>query len=64
MGSAGVRDERLLAAIARLPRAAFVPGELAARAHLDEPVAISHRQVTTQPSLVAKMVEALSLNGD
>jgi len=62
--AAGVRDPRVLAAIARLPRVAFVPGDLAASAHLDQPLAISHRQVTTQPSLVAKMVEALSLAGE
>jgi len=62
--AAGVRDERLLAAIAELPRALFVPGKLAASAYLDEPVSITHRQVTTQPSLVAKMVEALALRGD
>jgi protein-L-isoaspartate(D-aspartate) O-methyltransferase len=61
--AAGVRDRRLLAAIATLPRASFVPTELAADAYLDEPVAISHKQVTTQPSLVAKMVEALALQG-
>ena len=54
----------MLAAVAPLPRAVFVPGDLAASAYLDEPVAISHRQVTTQPSLVAKMVEALGLNGE
>jgi protein-L-isoaspartate(D-aspartate) O-methyltransferase len=41
-----------------------VPGRVADSAYLDEPVPISHRQVTTQPSLVAKMVEALNLNGD
>ena len=60
----GVRDERLLAAIAQLPRAVFVPVELSASAYLDQPVRISHRQVTTQPSLVAKMIEALALRGD
>ena len=54
----------MLAAVAPLPRAVFVPGDLAASAYLDEPVAISHRQVTTQPSLVAKMVEALGLDGE
>jgi protein-L-isoaspartate(D-aspartate) O-methyltransferase len=59
-----VRDERLLAAMAALPRASFVPPERAAEAHLDVPVKISHRQVTTQPSLVAEMVEALRLHGD
>lgn len=40
-----------------------MPTELAAGAYLDEPVRISHKQVTTQPSLVAKMVEALALHG-
>jgi protein-L-isoaspartate(D-aspartate) O-methyltransferase len=61
--SAGVADKRLLAAIAQVPRILFVPPALAARAYLDEPVRITHRQVTTQPSLVAKMVEALTLRG-
>jgi protein-L-isoaspartate(D-aspartate) O-methyltransferase len=59
----GVRDERVLAAIAELPRAAFVPPGLAAEAYIDEPLRIPHRQVTTQPSLVARMVEALELRG-
>jgi protein-L-isoaspartate(D-aspartate) O-methyltransferase len=59
---ADVRDERLLAAIAALPRTGFVPAEHAARAHTDTPVPIPHDQVTTQPSLVATMVDALSLS--
>ena len=42
----------------------FVPAELAASAYLDEPIRTSHEQVTTQPSLVAKMLEALELQGD
>jgi protein-L-isoaspartate(D-aspartate) O-methyltransferase len=58
---AGVHDERLLAAIADLPRTGFVPAELVARAHIDIPVPIPHDQVTTQPSLVAQMVDALAL---
>jgi protein-L-isoaspartate(D-aspartate) O-methyltransferase len=61
--AAGVRDERVLTAMAALPRAAFVPPRLARDAYVDEPLRISHRQVTTQPSLVAKMVEALHLEG-
>ncbi len=61
--AAGVRDQRLLAAIEQLTRAAFVPDEFAGSAYLDEPVRITHQQVTTQPSLVAKMVEALALRG-
>jgi protein-L-isoaspartate(D-aspartate) O-methyltransferase len=60
----GVKDERLLSAIAEIPRASFVPPEKARDAYLDEPVPIPHAQVTTQPSLVAQMVEALALRGD
>jgi protein-L-isoaspartate(D-aspartate) O-methyltransferase len=61
---AGVRDERLLAAIAAVPRAEFVPAEFADRAYVDAPIPIPHDQVTTQPSLVARMVEALALQGN
>jgi protein-L-isoaspartate(D-aspartate) O-methyltransferase len=58
----GVRDPRLLEAIAAVPRAEFVPAGLGARAYDDEPLPIPHGQVTTQPSLVAQMVEALELS--
>lgn len=60
----GVRDERLLSAIAEIPRAEFVPSERVDAAYRDEPLPIPHRQVTTQPSLVAQMVEALGLAGN
>jgi protein-L-isoaspartate(D-aspartate) O-methyltransferase len=59
----GVDDSRLLAAIREIPRAEFVPPGLAARAYLDQPLPIGHGQVTTQPSLVARMLEALALGG-
>jgi protein-L-isoaspartate(D-aspartate) O-methyltransferase len=62
--AAGVRDLRLLSVMAELPRAAFVPSSHVDDAYVDEPVLIAHRQVTTQPSLVARMVEALELAGD
>lgn len=62
--SAGVRDRRVLQALAAVPRAGFVPPDLADRAWRDEPVPIPHGQVTTQPSLVARMLEALELAGD
>jgi protein-L-isoaspartate(D-aspartate) O-methyltransferase len=60
----GVRDERVLAAIAAVHRSDFVPPEYAGGADLDAPIPIPHGQVTSQPSLVARMVEALSLGGD
>jgi protein-L-isoaspartate(D-aspartate) O-methyltransferase len=44
-----------------VPRAGFVPPDLARLAYDDSPLPIPHDQVTTQPSLVARMVEALAL---
>jgi protein-L-isoaspartate(D-aspartate) O-methyltransferase len=60
----GVQDERVLKAIAGVPRTDFVPAEHADLAEVDVPIPIPHEQVTTQPSLVARMVEALALTGD
>ncbi|MGH8935573.1 MAG: protein-L-isoaspartate(D-aspartate) O-methyltransferase [Acidimicrobiia bacterium] len=59
----GIRDARLLEAFRTVPREGFVPAELAAQAYLDRPLPIPHGQVTTQPSLSARMVEALALEG-
>jgi protein-L-isoaspartate(D-aspartate) O-methyltransferase len=59
----GTRDPGLLAALRAVPRADFVPSVLADQAYLDRPLPIPHGQVTTQPSLVAKMIEALGLTG-
>jgi protein-L-isoaspartate(D-aspartate) O-methyltransferase len=64
VAAAGIGDERLLDALRRIPRAGFVPPELAGRAYVDEPLPIPHGQVTTQPSLIARMVAALELGGD
>jgi protein-L-isoaspartate(D-aspartate) O-methyltransferase len=49
--------------VSSVRRALFVPPSQVERAYLDEPVPIPHGQVTTQPSLVARMVEALALTG-
>ncbi len=59
----GVVDERVIEAIRRTPRAEFVPARHARIAYCDEPVAIAHGQVTTQPSLSARMLESLELAG-
>jgi protein-L-isoaspartate(D-aspartate) O-methyltransferase len=61
---AGVDDPRVLDAMRRVPRAAFVPLDQVELAYDDEPAPIPHRQVTTQPSLSARMVQALRLVGD
>lgn len=60
---AGVSDPRVLDAVASVRRADFVPPEFAAEADRDRPIPIPHGQVTTQPSLVAAVVEALALTG-
>jgi protein-L-isoaspartate(D-aspartate) O-methyltransferase len=60
----GVRDARVLEAVAAVTRASYVPPALVGEANLDHPIPIGSGQVTTQPSLVAAMVEALALRGD
>lgn len=57
----GVTDARVLDAFRAVRRADFVPPRLAGQACEDRPLPIAHGQVTTQPSLVARMVEALRL---
>src|SRR5499426_4624556 len=57
----GVIDQRVLDAFRVVRRANFVPPDLASFAYEDRPLPIAHFQVTTQPSLVARMVEALDL---
>jgi protein-L-isoaspartate(D-aspartate) O-methyltransferase len=61
--AAGVTDTRVLEAVGSVPRAAFVPAARVDHAYRDEPIPIPHGQVTTQPSLVARMLEALALEG-
>lgn len=60
----GIDDARLLDAVGAVPRASFVPESALDRAYFDVPLEIPHDQVTTQPSLVAKMLESLELMGE
>jgi protein-L-isoaspartate(D-aspartate) O-methyltransferase len=59
----GIVNSRLLEAVRAVPRANFVPPDLVHRAYLDERLPIPRHQVTTQPSLVVKMLDALELDG-
>jgi protein-L-isoaspartate(D-aspartate) O-methyltransferase len=61
--ASGVSDERVLAAIAATPRAAFAPPGYAWASHTDQPIPIPHGLVATQPSLAAAMIAALDLTG-
>jgi protein-L-isoaspartate(D-aspartate) O-methyltransferase len=60
----GIADARLLDAVRAVPRSKFVLKSAVERAYFDVPLEIAHDQVTTQPSLVAKMLESLKLAGD
>ncbi len=60
---AGVSDERVLAALAAVPRERFVPPGAEREAALDRPVPIGSGQTTSQPSLIASMLAALELDG-
>lgn len=60
----GVHDPRVLAAIERVPRHAFVlPGDEQA-AYADSPLGIGYGQTISQPYIVAYMTEALKLTPD
>ena len=61
---AGIGDPRLLDAFRRVRRDGFVPPEWRHGAYEDASVPIAHGLVTTQPSLLAVMVQALRLQGD
>jgi len=51
-------DERVIGAFAATPRADFVPLRSRSMAYVDRPVALPERQTTSQPSLIARMIEA------
>ncbi len=59
----GIRDQRVLDAIARVPRHLFVPAPLRAEAERDRPLPIGHGQTISQPFVVAYMTEHLGLAG-
>jgi protein-L-isoaspartate(D-aspartate) O-methyltransferase len=54
----GIQDERVLAAMAEVPREAFVPDELRRRAYDDGALPIAAGQTISQPFVVAHMAEA------
>jgi protein-L-isoaspartate(D-aspartate) O-methyltransferase len=61
--SRGIEDERVLDAMERVPRELFVPGELRDRAYADVALPLTGGQTISQPYMVAKICEALSLRG-
>jgi len=59
----GIADERVLAAMGRVPREAFMPPELADRAYDDAALPIGEGQTISQPYIVAAMCALLALDG-
>jgi len=59
----GIRDERVLAAFAEVPRELFVPEHLRESAEGDHPLPIGYGQTISQPFVVAYMTERLRLTG-
>lgn len=60
----GIRDERVLDAVARVPRELFLPPGQQHLAYRDQAVPISHGQTISQPYMVAVMTEALAPRPD
>ena len=59
----GISDERVLKAMAAVPRHLFVDEGLQDQAYSDSPLPIGSRQTISQPYIVALMTEALALKG-
>jgi protein-L-isoaspartate(D-aspartate) O-methyltransferase len=60
----GIDDERVLAAMAAVPRERFVPEEERERAYRDGALRIAEGQTISQPWIVACMASLLELRGD
>lgn len=59
----GIKDERILRAMEKIPRHLFVDEGLLNQAYDDNPLPIGERQTISQPYIVALMTEALQLTG-
>jgi protein-L-isoaspartate(D-aspartate) O-methyltransferase len=61
--SRGLSDERVLAAMATVPRERFVPPSMTGRAYADGALSIGRGQTISQPYMVALMTQSLHLQG-
>jgi protein-L-isoaspartate(D-aspartate) O-methyltransferase len=59
----GIRDERVLAAMAAVPRELFLPPSERSRAYADAALPIGHDATISQPYMVAAICELLGLSG-
>ena len=61
--SRGIKDEKVLDAMKKVPRHVFVPEDMLSNAYSDEPLPIGEGQTISQPYIVAYMTEVLALTG-
>jgi protein-L-isoaspartate(D-aspartate) O-methyltransferase len=59
----GVRDERVLAALRKVPRHEFLPEAIRGMAYADNALPIGEGQTISQPYMVGLMTELLALKG-
>lgn len=62
--SRGIKDERVLAAMVKVPRHRFISDAHGESAYGDHPVPIGAGQTISQPYMVAIMTQCLALKGD
>jgi protein-L-isoaspartate(D-aspartate) O-methyltransferase len=60
----GIHDERLLAAMNRVPRHEFVSQQDWGRAYDDHPIIIPEKQTTSQPYIIAAMIQAAQIKAE
>lgn len=59
----GIEDERVLAAMGRVPREEFLPRAARSRAYADSALPIGSEQTISQPWIVAAICQSLQLSG-
>ena len=57
----GIHDQRVLAAMGKVPREEFVPTDMRGKSYHDSPLPIGYEQTISQPYMVARMTQELRL---
>ncbi len=60
----GIRDERVIRVMEKIPRHLFISGKRRIEAYGDYPLSIGHDQTISQPYMVALMTQELELRGN
>lgn len=60
----GISDPRLLQAMSKVPRHEFIDPARQYQAYLDQPIAIGEQQTTSQPYIIAAMLQAVEIGAN